>query len=215
MLLQLQGIGNQKIKYKDHTKIEFDSLEQYLTLAKKIISKFANGFYQGLASKMLNDEDAISSIANSIMMADWRWDQDYKNKQGTKKNKYSYRNQCALWAIQTYITKNKKTNDVYSLDYYIDNETTLSSYTPDHKSQSPDNIVEEKENKEILSSLVNELLSLEFLTDRQKDYLRLYYMEGYTFEKIGKKYGITREAVRQGLNKTVELIKGYVKNEYN
>ena len=66
MLLQLNGVGNQKIKYKDHSTMNFDSLSEYLKLAKKAISKFANQFYNGLSSKMLKDEDAISSIANAI-----------------------------------------------------------------------------------------------------------------------------------------------------
>ena len=77
MLLQLQGVGKPKIDYKNHKDISFDSLNSYILLAKKSISKFANQFYHGLASKMLKDEDAIANVANSIMMADWRWDENY------------------------------------------------------------------------------------------------------------------------------------------
>lgn len=214
MLLQLNGIGNQKIAYKDHKNIEFDSLHEYILLAKKSISKFSNQFYQGLATKMLKDEDAISSIANAIMMADWRWDNDYKNTKGTKKTKYSYRNQCALWAIQTYVSKNHKKNkkfkQVYSLDHVLesnDESTTAHSFIEDFRSVSPEDQIINKEEKEQLSSLIENLLSLDCLTARQKDYIRLYYFESYTFDKIGKKYGITREAVRQGLNKAIETIK--------
>jgi RNA polymerase sigma factor (sigma-70 family) len=214
MLLQLNGIGNQKIAYKDHKDIEFDSLHEYILLAKKSISKFSNQFYQGLATKMLKDEDAISSIANAIMMADWRWDNDYKNTKGTKKTKYSYRNQCALWAIQTYVSKNHKKNkkfkQVYSLDHVLesnDESTTAHSFIEDFRSISPEDQIINKEEKEQLSSLIENLLSLDCLTARQKDYIRLYYFESYTFDKIGKKYGITREAVRQGLNKAIETIK--------
>jgi len=213
MLLQMQGIGNQKINYKNHKDIHFDSLKEYILLAKKSISKFANKFYNGLATKMLKDEDAISSVANALMMADWRWDDNYKNDRGTKKTKYSYRNQCALWAIQTYISKNKSTNNckVYSLDYTMDNNnddgSNLSGITCDPSSVSPDEIAINKESKQELSNLVEQLLSLECISARQKEYIRLYYFESYTFEKIGKKYGITREAVRQGLNKAIESIK--------
>lgn len=214
MLLQLNGIGNQKIKYKDHSTIEFDSLQDYLLLAKKAISKFANQFYNGLSTKMLKDEDAVSSVANAIMMADWRWDENYQNDKGTKKTKYSYRNQCALWAIQTYISKDhqkdkKYKNKVYSLDHIIESndETTAHNITQDDRVLSPEQILINKENKEELSKLIQSLLDLECLTTRQKDYIRLYYFESYTFEKIGQKYGITREAVRQGLNKALSLIK--------
>jgi RNA polymerase sigma factor (sigma-70 family) len=214
MLLQLNGIGNQKIKYKNHSDIKFDSLYEYILLAKKSISKFSNQFYQGLANKMLKDEDAISSVANAIMMADWRWDQDYKNTKGTKKTKYSYRNQCALWAIQTYISKNhnknKKFKKVYSLDHVLesdDDSSTPHSFIEDSKMFSPDQEIINKEDKEQLDLLINNLLGIDCLTARQKDYIRLYYFESYTFDKIGKKYGITREAVRQGLNKAINIIK--------
>lgn len=211
MLLQIHGIGNQKIDYKDHKDIKFDDLDTYLLLAKKSISKFANQFYNGLSTKMLKDEDAIASVANAMMMADWRWDENYQNEKGTKKTKYSYRNQCALWAIQTYVTKNqknhKRASKVYSLDYNIgDDDNSISSLVTDH-SVSPEEEIIQREEKEELSNLINNLLSLDCLTARQKDYIKLYYFESYTFEKIGKKYGITREAVRQGLNKALKLIK--------
>lgn len=214
MLLQLNGIGNQKIQYKDHSTINFDSLDNYMLLAKKSISKFANQIYSGLATKMLKDEDAIASVSNAIMMADWRWDENYQNDKGTKKTRYSYRNQCALWAIQTYVSKNYKKNKkfknkIYSLDYIVENndDSSVHSFTEDNKSLSPEEILMNKEDKEELSHLLDSLLNLNCLSTRQKDYIKLYYFESYTFEKIGQKYGITREAVRQGLNKAISLIK--------
>jgi len=214
MLLQLNGIGNQKITYKNHNDIKFDNLDEYILLAKKSIAKFSNKFYQGLSTKMLKDEDAISSVATAIMMADWRWDADYKNEQGTKKTRYSYRNQCALWAIQTYVSKDHKKNKkfkkkVYSLNHVLgeDDSESAHAFTEDFKTLNPEEALIEKEHKEQLSTLIDNLLSLDCLTSRQKDYIRLYYFESYTFEKIGKKYGITREAVRQGLNKAIEMIR--------
>lgn len=213
MLLQVNGVGNQKISYKDHSQIEFDTLDTYILLAKKAISKFGNKIFNGLSQKMLKDEDAISSVANAIMMADWRWDENYTNKQGTKKTRYSYRNQCALWAIQTYVSKiyqkPKKIKNVYSLDFN-GNDMDLSSHEciQDHRTARPDEELIEKEQSESLTALIDNILSIDYLSDRQKDYIKLYYFEDYTFEKIGKKYGITREAVRQGLNKALDLIRG-------
>lgn len=215
MLLQIHGVGNQKIPYKDANNVQFDDLGTYLTLAKKAISKFANGIYNGLASKMLKDEDAISSVANAIMMADWRWDENYENARGTKKTKYSYRNQCALWAIQTYTSKSykkpKKINKIYSLDHELENHdgTCVYNYMSDTKSLTPDENIINSEDKQCVQKLVQDMLSIDCLSEKQKDYIRLYYFENYTFEKIGKKYGITREAVRQGLNKALLLIRSY------
>lgn len=216
MLLKVHGIGKQKIKYKNHNNIEFDSLESYLLLAKKAISKFANSFFVGLSKKMLNDEDAICSVANAIMMADWRWDENYTNNKGTKKTKYSYRNQCALWAIQTYVTKNhskpKHINKIYSLDHKSDtnDEISIHECIQDNTSYSPEKLAILSEEKEEIENFINRIFELNCLSDRQKDYIKLYYLEGYTFEKIGQKYNITREAVRQGLNKGIQAIKDLI-----
>ena len=217
MLVQINGIGKQKINYKDHATIEFDSLSSYINMAKKTISKFANQIYNGLANKMLKDEDAISHVANAIMMADWRWDENYESANGTKKTKYSYRNQCAIWAIQTYVTKNhsqskkKKNlpNETYSLNHDNGDFDSGDAYhrIEDESLSRPEDILINIENKEVLSNLIEQLLSFDCLSDRQKAYVRLYYLEGHTFEKIGKIYGITREAVRQGLNKAISLIR--------
>lgn len=214
MLLQLNGVGDQKIKYKDHDQIQFDSLNTYLLLAKKAISKFSPKFYNGLSSKMLKDEEAISAVANAIMMADWRWDADYQNTQGTKKTKYSYRNQCALWAIQTYVTKTYKhkkklsKKNVYSLDHTTDNkDISIHEMINNTSVKCPvEDLIIQEESDNLKQNLAL-LLDSNILSDRQKDYIRLYYYESYTFEKIGKKYGITREAVRQGLNKALNIIR--------
>lgn len=212
MLLQINGIGNQKLSYKDHSTIKFDSLKVYLLLAKKAISKFGPKFYNGLSTKMLKDEDAVASIANAIMMADWRWDENRSGLNGGKKTKYSYRNQCALWAMQTYVSKDHKRSKrtkAYSLDYMSDEDKNdLYTISEDTKTETPEDIVIKNEESENLSSLINQLLTIETLSDRQKDYIRLYYFESNTFEQIGKKYGITREAVRQGLNKALNIIRG-------
>lgn len=213
MLLQLEGVGKQKIKYRNASEVDFSDLSEYILLAKKSISKFANGFYNGLATKMLKDEDAISNVANAIMMADWRYDENYENSLGNgKKTKYSYRNQCALWAIQTYVTKghkkNKNKQKFYSLDYADNSEdATAYSYIEDQRSLSPDQILIQKEKSEDISKLINELLSINCLSEKQKDYIKLYFFENYTFEQIGKKYDLTREAIRQSLNKALSLIK--------
>lgn len=211
-MLNMQGIGKQKIKYKDHSSVEFDTLTAYITLAKKSVSKFANQFYSGLSIQMLKDEDALSSIANAIMMADWRWDENYSNTKGTKKSKYSYRNQCAIWAIQTYVTKyakNKQKDNTLSLDHIIDKDNSVTSgvLMADQKTISPLDILIKKESSDHLRKNIDNILSIDFLSERQKDYIKLYYLEGLTFDKIGKKYNITREAVRQGLNKALEVLR--------
>jgi hypothetical protein len=51
---------------------------------------------------MLKNEEAISDVATALMYADWRFDENRKGKTGLQKTLYSYRNQCAIWAIKKY-----------------------------------------------------------------------------------------------------------------
>jgi RNA polymerase sigma factor (sigma-70 family) len=214
MSIHIEGIGKQKISYKDPKDIDFSSLNDYVLLAKKSISKFSNSFYRGLSSKMLKDEDAISNIANAIMMADWRFDENYGTKT-ERKTRYSYRNQCAIWAIQSYVTKNyrdrNRKHKIYSLDYSKSENEEQSGYAfvNNSKSKNPEEILIKKEEEQLISDKINEIFGLSILSDKQKQYCALYYLDGYTFEQIGHKYGLTREAIRQSIKKTIEKVKEY------
>jgi RNA polymerase sigma factor (sigma-70 family) len=171
---------------------EFDSLNVYLDLAKKTISKFAGS----LKKEMLSNEDAVSDVASAIMVGDWKWDANRKGKTGKSKTRYSYRNQCAIWAIQTYTTKKYKAPKSRSLNYANDSESGQVGDIISSSIKDPCEIAIEKEYSENLSKDIRDILNSE-----------LYYFEGYTLEKIGKRFNITREAVRQNINKSLEKIK--------
>lgn len=193
---------------------QFDSLDTYICLAKKIISKFGPKFYNGLSSEMLKNPDAVSEVATAIMYADWRFDPDRKGKSGQQKTIYSYRNQCALWAIKTYITsKYKKRKDI-SLDFDNDSESTKMSNTIiDHKNPCPLSILIDKEEKDNIRSDIEQILNSNLLSDKQKEQIKMYYFEDKTLSAIGKKFGVSREAVRQNIKRAIELIKEYDKIE--
>jgi RNA polymerase sigma factor (sigma-70 family) len=209
-MIDIVSVGRQKIKYQDHSNIQFESLSFYITLAQKTIAKFAKNFSSTLAKEMLSSEDAISNVANCIMMADWRWDKDRIGDSGQQKSKYSYRNQCAIWAIKSYITrKNTKNNKAHKveIDTCMDKEfLSLLDILPD-KTEPPIDILIKEEKKYITSKLIDEILSNNILSCRQVECLRLYYIEDLTFSEIGKKFNITREAVRQNIKKSLEKIR--------
>lgn len=214
MSVYIESIGNQKISYPDHKNIEFYSLSEYITLAKKSISTFANRFYHGLAAKMLRDEDAVSNIAYAIMLADWRYDENHTGKNKQTKTRYSYRNQCALWAIKTHISKNRKTKKAsmlpYSLDYvssHNDNDNDAYAYVTDTKSLPPIEDLIHNEEVENHCLLIDNLLENPNLSTKQKEYIQLYFLEGYTYDQIGKKFSLTRESVRQSIIKAIQTIK--------
>lgn len=193
----------------------YDSLDTYINLAKKTISKFCPKFYNGLSAEMLKNNEAISDVATAIMYADWRFDPTRTGKEGQKKTLYSYRNQCAIWAIKTYVTnKYKKNKDSISLDR-ISKESDLSMHSTvsDSKSPEPINILIEQEETENLVFNIKNLLSNSNLSEKQREQIRMYYIEDHTLSYIGKKFGVSREAVRQNIKRAMDIIRSYDKCE--
>lgn len=195
---------------------QFDSLSTYVSLAKKTISKFAPRFYNGLAKEMLSNEEAVSDVATAIMYADWRFDPNRQGKSGLKKTLYSYRNQCAIWAIKTYVThkyknKNKKSfsldNNLNSIEEYINAYDLLASTSE----QDPLEKLIEQEEKTEINNNINELLAKANISEKQKQQIIMYYFENLTLSKIGKHFGVSREAVRQSIKRAIDTIKTYDK----
>lgn len=211
-MIDIVSVGNQKVSYKDHSDIQFEPLSFYVTLAQKAISKFGGSFSANISKEMLRSEDAIANIANAIMMADWRWDKDRKGETGQQKTKYSYRNQCAIWAIKSYIgrKKSKKNNrkDSYFLDKSSNEEISMLDFVDSGVSDPAQLFIESEEKSEIkqyLDTILNPDSNI--LTQRQSEYIKLYFFENHTFAEIGNKFNITREAVRQGIKKAIEKIR--------
>jgi len=217
----IPSIGKQKIKYQDHSNIKFENMDFYLDLAKKIISKMAPSFFQGLSKEMLKNEDAISFVASSIMMGDWRWknkESNISDEQNEKQYKslYSYRNQCGIWAIKTYVTKKykqnntkKKINISHSINYAED-DVCLENIIPDKEQRDPIDILIDQETCSNMSNDIRALLNLSDISDKQREYIRLYYYEDMTLEEIGNQYDITREAVRQSIKSALSKIRNLV-----
>ena len=175
--------------------------------------KFAPKFYPGLRMELLNNDDAVSDIAHAIMQADWKWDANRKGHEGKTKSKYSYRNQCAFWAIKTYISqKYKKKNSSLSLDAVItdDEGNTFAQSLHDNSSNDPYILVSEKEQSDNLKTIINRLISSDLLTDKQRQQIRMYYFEDKTLLEIGNTFGVTREAIRQNIQKGINRIRAYV-----
>lgn len=194
------------------TQFEYADLSFYLDLAKKTINKFGSKMYMGLTKEMLNNEDAISDVAHAIMIADWRYDDNRVGKTtGKKKTRYSYRNQCALWAIQTYATKaRKKKNHFFSLDNFIDGNEDNSSFESvlaDQKQLPPIDAILNLEKDQLTSDFIETIFSSNILTDKQAQQLRMYYIDGLTLQEIGDRFNITREAVRQTIKNALSKIK--------
>jgi RNA polymerase sigma factor (sigma-70 family) len=192
---------------------QFETLDTYINLAKKIISKFAPSFYNNLRQELLSNEEAISEIAEAIMTADWKWDKTRTGYNGKSKTKYSYRNQCGLWAIKTYLSNRyKKKNTNYSLDQYTSDNKENRNYISNIETKGvsdPFEIVSAQEEKDIVAKYIECILNSDILSDKQKDQIYEYYFNNKTLLEIGNKYGVTREAIRQNIQKGLSRIRQY------
>lgn len=187
--------------------MEYETLEEYTKIAKKTISKFGNRMYPSLTKTFLKNDEFVSEVATAIMTADWKWDPSRTGKSsGMKKTLYSYRNQCAIWAIKTLMTKkykkDKKHSDFLKYCKTQDKNTLVSDQTPEYDASL-------KEETNNLKDDVRALLDCSPITQKQKDIIRMYFFEKKTFSEIGMHYNVTREAIRQNLKKGLEIIRNY------
>jgi len=189
---------------------EYKDLVEYIDMAKKTIRAFSNRICPGICNQMSNSEDAIADIAYAMMQADWKYDKNRKGKQSNQsKSQYSYRNQCAIWAIQTYIKKYLRTNKTVYLNNILSSEdsTSFCDILEDMNQKEPVDYVLQQEKTHLESQLVKDIFDSDLLNDTQKDKLKLYYIDGLSLAKIGKRYGITREAVRQNIKNSIDRIR--------
>ena len=192
---------------------QFETMSTYISLAKKTINKFAPKFYNGLNKEMLSSEEAISDVATALMYADWRFDPDREGKEGNKKTLYSYRNQCAIWAIKTYVTqKYKGSNKKYkthSLDNYFNDTDNTNGYnvTENKTEKDPLDILIENETNNNISLDIDKALNSGIISEKQKQQLMMYYFDDMTLSQIGKKFNVSREAIRQNIKRAIQLIR--------
>lgn len=187
---------------------KYESLSTYIMLAKKIINRFAPKF---ITKQMLNDEDAISDVAVALMNADKNFDPNRQTKHDTKKTLYSYRNQCGIWAIKTYVTKNFKNKKLSSLDFNSDSDSnSISSTIADNKDRNPLDILIQIEEDNNRFNDISYILKSSLLSDKQRDQIHMYYFEDKSLADIGRVYGITREAVRQNIKRAIDSIRSLV-----
>lgn len=131
--------------------------------------------------KMLFDNEAVGYVASYLMKADINF-----NNNG---NIYGYRKACGKFAIMNWIDRNIK-RDKKRKQVSITNMDLPCN----------DNVFNNVAFNEILDFI-------ETMKPKHKDVLKSYYFEKKTLNEIGNTYGITREAVRLRLQKSISLIK--------
>lgn len=210
--MNISSVGKKLIKYPPVESQEFLSLQEYVQISKKVISFYCKKNKE-LVRHLLSSDDAISSIAEQLMMGDWRWQPSYEKKiydkdgnfLGTKTleiSRHSYRNKCAVWAIHKYIEQsgNKKNRRLDSLDFKSGDMDTSDLYdiVADKEAPPVDQFFDDTAKKKVGFLLNNSKLS-----ESQQASIQLYYMEGLTFEEAGVKLGITKQGVQQNVEKAL------------
>ncbi|CAM2803977.1 FliA/WhiG family RNA polymerase sigma factor [Hathewaya histolytica] len=111
--------------------------------------------------------------------------------------------------IESYINYISVTS-LENMIYAGDDELSLIGIIEDKKSPSPQEIVEEKEQMEVLSK------AIDLLNDKDKTILSLYYYEGLTLKEIGKVLSVSESRVCQLHSRAiVNLRKALKKLKYN
>ena len=182
------------------------SLEQYYETAKRCIGAFTSG---PLAHAMIQDEDAISFVAEHLMYGAHRWKENMVNGRAL----HSYMNQCAIWAIKVWISLSRRAekHNMLSLNYSEGDNSTgtsndrdqLYAYIPDEKSPLPEAVMMDQEQ----SDNISDVISNAGLTPRQQHCIEVVYVQGQRKSDVARDLGISRQAVAQCLEKGIQKIK--------
>ena len=163
------------------------TLNEYLLGARKLLSLYGYRCHK-------NDEDAISSVASAMMMADETWD-------GCRSSKDTWRFTQAKFAIMKLKTKHRSKRNLLSLDYVVNSRKDKNVVLSD--------ILENKSSGNNMEKSFQQVMEYakKRLSPRQFECLRLYYQEDMNLEEIGRTLNVTKQAVSLSIKKGIELIR--------
>ena len=198
------------IKDIDQTKLEKSnlfgsgnemmSLKEYTDIAKRCIGHFASS---DLAAQMLKSEDAISFVAEHLMMATCRYD-------ATRgRTVRSYHNQCAIWAIQNWVARIRKTTDyeILSLNKELREEGAAREMYQviEDERPLPLNEIEREENME----RVSQLLSSPALSKMERECISMKFLQEMSATEIAEDMGVNRKLVYTSIQKGVAKLREF------
>ena len=163
------------------------TLKEYLLGARKLLSLYGYRCHK-------NDEDAISSVASAMIMADETWD-------GCRSSKDTWRFNQAKFAIMKLKTKHQNKRNLLSLDYVVSCDKDKNVVLSD--------ILENKSSGNNMADSFHQVMEYakKRLSPRQYECLRLYYQEDLNLEEIGRMLNVTKQAVSLSIKKGIEIIR--------
>ena len=158
------------------------SLYDYLTIAKKCIGYFTKSY---IAYRMLRDEDAISFVAEYIMIGAQKW------QDGKGRTLHSFLNQYAWYGIHKWLKMQSEQKHMQRFNHY-------DSYGHNN---TPISILIQQEEHDILNEHLNKL------TDKESLCIREYFFGGQNMPQIAETLNVSRQAVEQNINRGLKKLK--------
>lgn len=209
MSVDIAGLGDRRLEVPDASKQEFEATpDAYWAIASKLIKKIAPRFRPGLAEQILKSDDAISNIVTAIMLADWNW-----NGKGTR---CGYRKQCVIWAIGRYITRDvaRAKHQMLSLNFTLNEDgAEFIDLIHNNCEKDPGESVSETEFSDNRRDIVDRLLGSGILTNSQERCIRMHYLDEMSLADVGRTLGISREAVRQSVDRGMGKLRRLANSE--
>lgn len=175
----------------------FLTLKEYILIAKKIISKYAEYFGKNLKQRMLSSEDAIGYVCYHLMMGDWSYDPSRMCKQ-------TYlRLRSGLWAIRSYKRELWR-------EFHRSNTQQLGSYDGAISKESPSDELFGTP----LHRLCEKFLNNSGLTNNEKAYIDLYFLKGMKLQEIVEIKGTSVQNIQQAISRGVNKMKLTNQAEY-
>lgn len=190
----------------NETSEPFLTDKEYTAATKKIIKHFTRRSKR-LSQILIKDTDIFHNIKFKIMKADWRWKPD------GGRTRYSWRNQCGIWAIQEAIDEVKqKYEDMkdrpLSLSYSklgSEDKYKLSDFL-NSSEPDPQHILSKEETDKQNKKEIAQLIKAANLTETEITYLNLW-AEGQTYQEIAKRFDIKNQSVGSIVKKALHKMR--------
>jgi hypothetical protein len=187
--------------------LEFLTDKEYTAATKKIIKHFTRRSRR-LSQILIKDAEIFHNIKFKIMKADWRWKAD------GGRTRYSWRNQCGIWAIQEAIEEVKQKYEDMKDSHLSLSFTNTSSNNTDMKlsdkigSKQPDpsQIMMREETATKHKKEIVQLIKAAKLTDTEIEYTTLW-AEGQTYQEIAKRFDIKNQSVGSIVKKAIQKMR--------
>lgn len=161
-------------------------LYDYLKLAKYMLIAYGGN---------PNDEDAVSFVANKLMIADIKYDDTIGTIEG-------YRGMCGRYAVTSWHNhcSRKKNKKLVSLNagshngYELIDNIQSDSLSPEDSAQ--------------VSEIIN--YANRILNDKQLQCFQMHFIDKMTMQDIGNSLGITKQGVSRIVKQAVNKLKKHV-----